>query len=78
MEIPDSNDPLGHVDGLERPIPTPKGKINYSSFFFFFFPPQIINILYKAPKKPCYVFTYLYIHLCKNGSLACLHISDAK
>ncbi|OXB83655.1 UNVERIFIED_CONTAM: hypothetical protein H355_015303 [Colinus virginianus] len=25
MEIPDSNDPLGHVDGLERPIPTPKG-----------------------------------------------------
>ncbi|XP_068279715.1 tyrosine-protein kinase transmembrane receptor ROR2 isoform X1 [Nyctibius grandis] len=25
MEIPDSNDPLGHADGLERPIPTPKG-----------------------------------------------------
>ncbi|NXA56643.1 ROR2 kinase, partial [Nothocercus julius] len=25
MEIPDSNDPLGQVDGLERPIPTPKG-----------------------------------------------------
>lgn len=28
MEIPDSNDPLGHMDGLERPIPTPKGKMN--------------------------------------------------
>ncbi|XP_069736046.1 tyrosine-protein kinase transmembrane receptor ROR2 isoform X1 [Phaenicophaeus curvirostris] len=25
MEIPDSNNPLGHADGLERPIPTPKG-----------------------------------------------------
>ncbi|KAF2978091.1 hypothetical protein EK904_008514 [Melospiza melodia maxima] len=25
MEIPDSNDPLGHMDGVERPIPTPKG-----------------------------------------------------
>lgn len=28
MEIPDSNDPLGHADGLERPIPTPRGKMN--------------------------------------------------
>lgn len=33
MEIPEANDPLGHADGLERPIPTPKGKINCSYFF---------------------------------------------
>lgn len=42
MEIPDPNDPLGHADGLERPIPTPKGKMNCS---YFPSPCPNINIL---------------------------------
>lgn len=41
MEIPEANDPLGHADGLERPIPTPKGKINCSYFFSTTPNPQI-------------------------------------
>lgn len=78
MEIPDSNDPLGHADGLERPIPTPKGKIIYS-YFFFPLPKYKHNL--ESTRKILLLYVhliYLWIQVCKKGNLAWLNTSDSK
>lgn len=67
MEIPDSNDPLGHVDGLERPIPTPKGKINCNFITLLkykHFSERTSKILLLSVPYICQL-----IQVCKEGSL---------
>lgn len=67
MEIPDSNDPLGHVDGLERPIPTPKGKMNFNFITLL----KYKHSSERTSKIPLLYIPYIcqLIQVCKEGNL---------